>query len=292
VAKTDPKKRNEWFLTLPSLIWLSVLFLLPTLTIFAIAFKPPDQFGGFATGWTLNTIKDLAQPNYPIIILRTIYLSFLTTVSCILLATPAGYCIARLKGKSRQIFLLLVIIPFWTSFLVRIFAWKMLLHPDGTIKKILVFLHIIRPETSLLYNVGAVLLVMVYNFLPFAILPIYAAAAKFDFSLIEAAHDLGARRFQAFMKVFIPGIWQGLVTAILMVFIPALGSYVIPDIVGGPNGEMIGNKIAQRVFTDRNLPHASGLSAFLTIAVLLPMIVMLIMQKRKKSASPIIEEEA
>ena len=275
VAKANPGKTNEWLLTLPSLVWLSVLFLLPTIMIFAIAFKPSDMYGGFASGWTLNTLRDLAQPSYPIIIWRTIYLSFLTTVFCILLATPAGYCIARLKGKWRQTFLLLVVIPFWTSFLVRIFAWKVLLHPDGIIKKVLVFLHIISPDTSLLYNAGAVLLVMVYNFLPFAILPIYAAAAKFDFRLVEAAQDLGAHRFQSFMKVFIP----------------ALGSYVIPDIVGGTSGEMIGNKIAQRIFTDRNLPHASGLSAFLTIAVMVPMIIVLIMQKRKKAA-PIIEEEA
>lgn len=291
VAKVNPRKTNEWLLTLPSLVWLSVLFLLPTIMIFAIALKPSDMYGGFAPGWTLNTLRDLAQPSYPIIIWRTIYLSFLTTVFCILLATPAGYCIARLKGKWRQTFLLLVVIPFWTSFLVRIFAWKVLLHPDGIIKKVLVFLHILSPDTSLLYNAGAVLLVMVYNFLPFAILPIYAAAAKFDFSLVEAAQDLGAHKFQTFMKVFIPGVWRGLVTAILMVFIPALGSYVIPDIVGGTSGEMIGNKIAQRIFTDRNLPHASGLSAFLTIAVMVPMIIVLIMQKRKKAA-PIIEEES
>jgi len=285
-------KRNEWFLTVPSLIWLVILFLVPTIMIFAISFKPPDQYGGFAPGWTLKTLASLAQPNYPAIIWRTIYLSVITTVICILLATPVGYCMARLTGRWRQIFLLLVIVPFWTSFLVRIFAWKVLLHPDGLIKRFLVFLHLVGPDATLLYNAGAVLLVMVYNFLPFAILPIYAAAAKFDFRLVEAAQDLGAHKFQSFMRVFIPGIWRGLITAILMVFIPALGSYVIPDIVGGPSGEMIGNKIAQRVFVDRNLPHASGLSSFLTLAVLIPMAVVMLMQKRKQRAGPIIEGEA
>lgn len=285
-------KGNEWLLSLPSLIWLLLLFLLPTLLIFAISFKPPDQFGGFAPGWTLNTIRSLAQPNYPDIIWRTIYLSLLTTAACILMATPVGYVIARSRGKWRQILLLLVIVPFWTSFLVRIFAWKVLLHPDGVIKRILLALHVVSADTSLLYNSGAVLLVMVYNFLPFAILPIYAAAAKFDFRLVEAAQDLGAHRFQSFMRVFIPGIWRGLITAVLMVFIPALGSYVIPDIVGGPSGEMIGNKIAQRVFVDRNLPHASGLSAFLTVTVLVPMTLVMLMQRRKQKAEPIIEEDA
>lgn len=290
--RSNRSKTYEWLLTVPSLVWLVLLFLIPTLMIFAITFKPPDQFGGFAPGWTLKTIASLAQPNYPAIIWRTIYLSVLTTIFSILLATPVGYYIARLTGRWRQIVLLLVIVPFWTSFLVRIFAWKILLHPDGTIKKVLVMLHFVHPDTSLLYNSGAVLLVMIYNFLPFAILPIYAAAAKFDFRLVEAAQDLGAHKFQSFMRVFIPGIWRGLITAILMVFIPALGSYVIPDIVGGPSGEMIGNKIAQRVFVDRNLPHASGLSAFLTLAVLIPMTAVMLMQKRKQRAEPIIEEDA
>ena len=119
------------------------------------------------------------------------------------------------------------------------------------------------------------MLVLVYTHLPFAILPIFAAAEKYDFNLSEAARDLGASRFQAFMKVFLPGIKRGLITATLMVFIPCLGSYVIPDLVGGPYGEMIGNKIAQRVFVDRNLPHASALSSILTLTILLPMIFIL-----------------
>ena len=108
------------------------------------------------------------------------------------------------------------------------------MHPDGFIKRALASLNLINPDTPLLYNSGAVLLVMVYTFLPFAILPIYAAAEKFDFCLVEAARDLGARQWQAFLYIFIPGIQRGLLTAILVVFIPALGSYVIPDIVGGP----------------------------------------------------------
>lgn len=286
------KSLNEWLITIPSLVWLVVLFLVPTLIVFAIAFKPADLFGGIGAGWTLDTLQSLSNPNYPAIIWRTLYISLLTTLFSILLATPAGYYIARASQRWRQVLLLLVIVPFWTSFLIRIFAWKVLLHPDGFIKRALVFLHLATPETSLLYNSGAVLLVMVYTFLPFAILPIYAAAEKFDFCLVEAARDLGARQWQAFLYVFIPGIQRGLLTAILVVFIPALGSYVIPDIVGGASGEMIGNKIAQRVFVDRNLPHASALSAFLVLAVLLPMLAVLVLQKKKNAAISIIEEDA
>jgi len=266
--------------------------MIPTAIVFMVAFKPTDNYGGIGPGWTLETLRHLANPNYPAIVWRTVVQSFLTTTICILLAVPAGFFIARANRFWRQLLLLLVIVPFWTSFLIRIFAWKVLLHPEGLIKQLLVFLHMIGPEVSLLYNSGAVLLVMVYTFLPFAILPIYAAAEKFDFHLLEAARDLGAHQWQAFFRVFIPGIRRGLLTAILVVFIPALGSYVIPDIVGGPNAEMIGNKIAQRVFVDRNLPHASGLSAFLILAVLVPLLAVLALQKSRDRAAPLIQEDA
>ncbi len=292
MSNAPKKKLHEWLVTAPSLLWLVVLFLVPTAIVFAIAFKPADLYGGIGAGWTLDTLRSLGNPNYPVIVWRTLYLSLLTTAACILLATPAGYCLARTGRKWRQILLLLVIVPFWTSFLIRIFAWKTLLHPEGLIKKCLVALHLLAPEASLLYNAWAVWLVMVYTFLPFAILPIYAAAEKFDFRLLEAAQDLGARRWQSLLYIFLPGIRRGLWTAVLVVFIPALGSYVIPDIVGGPNGEMLGNKIAQRVFVDRNLPHASGLSALLILAVLLPLLAVLVLQKRKGKAAPLIEEDA
>lgn len=286
------KSLHEWLVTIPSFAWLTLLFVIPTVIIFVITFKPADPYGGIGAGWTLNTLRSLGNPNYPAIIWRTVWLSLVTTLLCIVLATPMGYFMARIPARWQQIVLLLVIVPFWTSFLVRIFAWKVLLHPEGPLKQVLVFLRLAAPDTSLLYNSRAILLVLVYTYLPFAILPIYAAAEKFDFRLIEAARDLGAHQLTAFFKVFLPGIRRGMLTAILVVFIPTLGSYVIPDIVGGPHSEMIGNKIAQRTFVDRNLPHASGLSAFLTLAVLAPMVAVLIMQKRKGDGGPLIEEDA
>lgn len=289
----ERKKRiHEWLVTLPSLAWLSFFFLLPTLIIFAITFKPTDPYGGIGEGWTLSTLRSLGNPNYPAIVWRTIWLSLLTTAICIVLSVPTGYFMARGSRRRRQFLLLLVIVPFWTSFLIRIFAWKVLLHPDGPVKGLLVVLGLARPDASLLYNPGAVLLVMVYTFLPFAILPIYAAAEKFDFQLMEAARDLGAHQWQAFVKIFLPGIRRSLFTAVLVVFIPALGSYVIPDIVGGPGAEMLGNKIAQRVFVDRNLPHASGLSALLTLAVLVPMLAVLLLHRKNGKNAPIIEEDS
>lgn len=261
-------RRDEWLLTLPSLVWLVLFFVVPTVIVLAIAFKPAAPHGGFGEGWTLTTLRDLGNPNYPAIVFRTLWVSAVATVLCLVLGLPVGYCLARAGRKWRQLLMLLVVIPFWTNFLIRIFAWKQVLHPEGVLKKALVALGLVAPDATLLYNTGAVLLVMVYTYLPFAILPIYAAAEKFDFSLMEAAQDLGSSRLSAFCRVFVPGIRRGLLTATLMVLIPALGAYVIPDMVGGPTGEMIGNKIAQRTFVDRNLPHASALTALLLLTVL------------------------
>jgi spermidine/putrescine transport system permease protein len=280
----DQHKRHRWreaLLTAPSFLWLTLFFLLPTLIIFAISFKPSDPLGGVGPGWTLRTLLSLRNPNYPEIIYRTALLSFTTTVVCLALAIPIAYYIARSKPWKRDLVLFLTIIPFWTSFLIRIFAWKGVLHPDGLLKHALVFCKVIAPDTLLLYRPETVLLVMIYTELPFAILPLYAAAEKFDFSLIEAAMDLGAGRLRAFCSVFIPGISSGLLSACLMVLIPSIGSYVVPDVVGGIGSEMIGNVIAQKTFVDRNLPAASALAALLTLSMLIPLLFFLKGNKRR-----------
>lgn len=271
--KQKSKSYIEWLLTLPSFGWLAFFFIVPTIIVFAIAFKPAGVNGGIGEGWTLESIRNLIQPSYPEIIFRTLWISLVTTAACMFLSTPVAYWLALQPAKRRQWLTLLIILPFWTNFLIRIFAWKTLLHAEGWLKHLLVAVGLVHPDTILLYNSGAILVVLIYTYLPFAILPIYAAAEKFDFSLMDAALDLGSSRLRAFVQVFIPGIKMGLFTALMVVLIPALGSYAIPDIVGGASSEMIGNKIAQRTFVDRNLPHASALSACLALAVLLPMII-------------------
>ena len=278
----ERKSKSELWMTVGPFTWLLIFFLVPSLIIFAYAFKPEDPFGGVGEGWTTETIRSIFDPNYFALIWRTLWLSCLTTLICLLLALPVGYQLAITKPKWRRLLLLLFVIPFWSSFLIRIFAWKSVLHPEGLLKKALVALHIVSPEATLLYNSGAVLLVMVYTYLPFAVFPIYAAASKFNFQLIEAALDLGASRMESFFKVFVPGIKKGILTAMVMVFIPAIGAYVIPDLVGGSNSEMIGNKIAQRTFVDRNLPQASALSALLGLAVLVPMVLAAMWTKRSR----------
>ncbi len=278
------ERRHEAWVTLPSFLWLVVLFTIPAAIVFAIAFKPSDPFGGIGAGWTLETLRSLGDPNYPAILWRTLWLSAATTVACLVLATPTAYFMARAAQRWRPLLVLAIIVPFWTSFLVRIFAWKVVLHPEGPLKHALAALHLVPADGSLLYHSGAVLLVLVYTELPFAILPLYAAAEKFDFRLLEAARDLGAGPFRSFWSVFLPGIRRGLLTATLVTLIPALGSYVVPDLVGGPTSEMLGNKIAQRTFSDRNLPHASALSALLALAVLVPSVLAITLSRRGDGA--------
>lgn len=277
------KSLAELCITAPSFVWLILFFVVPTIIIFAMAFRPANLAGGFGEGWTLDAWRSLSNPNYPAIIWRTLWLSFSTTAICILISLPCAYYIARARPSLRQALLMLIIIPFWTNFLIRVFAWRSIMHPDGIIKNTLLFLGLVEPNTQLLYNDYSILVVLIYTHLPFAILPIYAAAEKFDFCLLEAARDLGASALAAFWTIFVPGIRRGLFTALLMVLIPALGSYVIPDIMGGPTSEMIGNKIAQRTFADRNLPQASALAAMLTVTVLGPLVAALMIQGNRSA---------
>ncbi len=274
--------RKEALLTLPSLSWLAFFFFIPAGIITAYAFKPADLYGGVGEGWTLQTLKDLYNPYLFTIIWRTLWISALTACICLLLALPLSYQMASASKRLRNFLLMMIVIPFWSSFLIRIFAWKTALHPEGAFHDFLAFLGIIAPNTTLLYNVFAVLLVMVYTFLPFAVLPIYSAASKFNFQLIEAAMDLGASRFRAFIQVFVPSIRKGIVTGFVMVFIPAFGTYVIPDLVGGTHSEMIGNKIAQKTFMERNLPQASALSLLIGLVILLPIAGISLYSKRNR----------
>ena len=280
------RRAGELGLSAPSFGWLVVLFAVPTVLVLVISFRKVDPYGGMGGGWSLEAWRALANPSYPKIFARTIWLSALAAAICILLALPIAYAMGRATPRVRSALLLVFIVPFWTNFLIRVFAWRQLLHPAGFLREGLVSLGVIEPDTLLLYNSGAVLLVIVYTYLPFAILPLYAVAEKFDFGLIDAARDLGASGWRSFWGVFVPGVGRGIAVAAVMVFVPGLGSYVIPDLVGGPSAEMLGNKIAQRVFTDRNLPHAAALSAVLILVTVAMLgVVYWVVRKRKGGAA-------
>lgn len=267
-------RRSELLMTTPSLGWLVVFFAVPCLLTLALAFRVSDLHGGVADEWTWDTIKALVDPVYLPLVWRTLWISTATTIISLTLSLPMCWCLIRLSAGWRNALLLLVVLPFLTNFLIRIFAWRSLLHPEGPVKQLLVWLHLVSDDVLLLNNAGAVLVVMIYTQLPFAILPLYAAAEKFDFTLIHASRDLGASGWQAFRRVFLPGVRQGIVSAAIIVFVCSLGQYVIPQFIGGTGDEMIGNKIVQRAFTDRNLPLACALAGALLLAVLVPVLIM------------------
>lgn len=264
-------RHREWLNTAPSLLWLTGLVLLPGLIVFAIAFRPALPAGGIGDGWSVAAVRALADPAYLGLLVNTVVVSAVTTLLCMLLALPVAFAMARLAPRWRARILLLVIVPFWTNFVIRVFAWQQILHAQGALAEALRWSGLLGENDRLLGNFAAVVVVSVYTYLPFAILPLFAAAEKFDFHLLDAARDLGARPLRAFVAVFIPGIRQGIATALLVVFIPMLGSYVVPDMVGGTGTQMLGNKIAQRNFNDRNLPEAAALSGALTLLVLAPL---------------------
>ena len=257
----------------------------------------------------MSTWRELVDPDYPAIVWNTLRISFEITLWSIVLALPCAYAIARMNPKWRAIVAGSIMLPFWTSFVVRVFAWKTMLHPDGWLQACyLVWLrmrdwlfdwlpgflqqfliligfasagHVDPASSTILDSEAAVVLVSVYSFLPFAIMPIYSAAEKFDFALLEAARDLGAKNFYAFRKIFIPGVRQGVVSAVLMVFIPAIGSYVIPQMLGGTNCVLIGNKIFMRAIQNRNIPHASALATLMAVSVLVPLALAMWWKKRQ-----------
>lgn len=266
------KLRQEILATLPSFGWLSLFVLVPTLLVLAIAFRETAPAGGIGERWTLAQFEIFTQSSILLLLWRTFWISALTTGICVALALPVAWFLARVRKEWRPRLLLLIIVPFWTNFLIRVFAWNQILHSEGGLARFLRAIHLLGENDSLLFNSGAVVLVSVYTYLPFAILPLYAAAEKFDFGLLDAARDLGATAFRSFWSVFIPGIRKGITTALVIVFVPMLGSYVVPDLVGGTDGQMIGNKIAQRNFADHNLPAASAMSAILTLSVLAPLL--------------------
>lgn len=274
------KRWRELIQTAPSFLWLATFVLLPVIVIFAIALRPSMAGGEIGDGWSLDAVRSLLDPSYFVLLWRTVWISTVVTALCLLLALPVAYAMARMTPAWRSRVLILVIVPFWTNFVIRVFAWQQILHAEGWLARQLKSAHLLENNGRLLGNDFAVILVSVYTYLPFAILPLFAAAEKFDFSLLDAARDLGARAFRSFTEVFLPGIRQGLITAFIVIFIPMLGSYVVPDMVGGTDSQMIGNRIAQRNFSDRNLPQAAALSAALTLLVMAPMV----LKRRKRSA--------
>ena len=271
------------FYSIPLTLWMSIFFVIPMLIVLSYAFLTKGTYGGVQIIFTLKNFNVFFEPIFLKILFRTIYISIVVTSITILLAIPTAYFIA--KSKFKQELLILVIIPFWTNFLIRIYAWISILGSNGFLNTFLIKLGIIETPLKLLYNTESVILITVYTSLPFAILPLYAIIEKFDFSLVEAARDLGATNSQAFRKVFLPNIRPGIITSILFTFIPAMGSYAIPKLVGGTQATMLGNIIAQHLTVTRNWPLASAISAMLIIVTSIALLIFMRAEKKPKEVS-------
>lgn len=274
---------GEILLTSPSLFMLVVLVGIPTLIVIIAAFCK-DPSGTVKAGFSLDAFREIFTWYYLEITFETILYTSLTTFFSILIGLPVAYAIAQSKGRVRQLLLLSVFIPFWTNMVVHIAAWKIVMHPDGFLHDALVLLNLIS-EKQLLWNTpAAVLLLFIYVFLPFAIIPLYASIEKFDFRLIESARDLGATSRQAFFRVFLPGIRNGIASAMVLVFVPVFGCYIIPQLVGGPGCDVLySNKIYQYTSTQsHNIPVAAALSLFLLLAMFIPWVVYRIHTIRKE----------
>ena len=254
------------------LLWLTAFFVSPTLIIAVISFLKKGPYGGVIFWqFSLDAYANLFDKVFLKIIFKTLEISIWVTIVTLVLALPTAYYISRSKLKS--FWLLLIIIPFWTNFLVRIYSFIAILGNNGIVNKALQLVFNLDGPIQLLYNKNAVIIVTVYIYLPYAILPLYSSIEKFDFSLLDAARDLGATKFKAMVKVFLPGIKSGLISAIILTFIPAVGSYAVPDLLGGNDALMLGNIIGKRLLDARDWPIASAVSmlliVFTTIAVLL-----------------------
>ncbi len=251
----------------PAIGWLVLFFLVPILVMLAYSAMRRGTYGGVEPTLTFEHYRRFFDPLYLAVLQRTLVWSAVTTVVCLLIGYPVAFVIAR-ATRWRPLLLFLVVLPFWTSFLVRMFAMIFLLRDTGFINGVLLRLGLIDEPLTLLYTRGAVLLGLVYGFLPLMILPIYASLEKLDDSLLEAAEVLGARPVARFARVIWPLSLPGVVAGSLLVFIPALGSFVTSDLLGGAKQVMIGNLIQNQFTVSRNWPFGSA-AAFVVMAIVL-----------------------
>jgi spermidine/putrescine transport system permease protein len=243
----------------PVIVWLLAFIAIPIGILLVYSFCQRDEVGRVVFNFTLENYGRVFDTVYLSIFARSVAYAALTTGVCVLLGYPMAYYIARSREGLRQRLLMLVMIPFWTSFLVRTYAWITILKREGLVNALLSYLQLITAPFDMMYTPGAVVLGLVYAYLPFMILPIYTSAEKLDGSVIEAAHDLGAGPLKAFSTVIIPLTKPGIMAGVLMVFVPAIGMFAITDLMGGARVPMIGNVIQNQFFQARDWPFGAAL---------------------------------
>lgn len=265
--KDNSSYRNKIFLVLPASVWICTFLVLPLIGLAILSFMTRSGYGEVGLPWTLENFKRFAgfgffgfDPVYPLIFARTFVLALFTTLITAILSLPLSFFIASLSGRWRAIALTMVIIPFWTNLLIRTYAWQILLANDSVIADILRALGLMSEGSSLVPSLGAIYIGMICDFLPYMVLPVYASVEKVDWRLAEAARDLGARGGSVFRHAIWPQIAPGIGAGVFLTFVPALGQYVVPDLLGGAKTAMLGNSIAQQFGASRDWPFGAAIS--------------------------------
>jgi spermidine/putrescine transport system permease protein len=264
----EEEKGRGWSLGLaglltPVTVWLGLFFLVPLLFILAYSFGTSGIYGGITLGFNPGNYLRVFDPLYLEIVGRTLVIALLNTFLCLLLGYPLAYFIAFKGGSRKNLLILLVMIPFWTSLLLRAYAWVVILGGNGIANRALQFLGITDGPVNLIFTPQAVIMGMVYSYLPFMILPLYAALEKFDARLKEAAQDLGASRWHTFWRVTFPLSMPGVIAGSILVFIPSAGEFVIPNLLGGARTVLVGNLIQQQFLLARDWAFGSALAMML-----------------------------
>jgi spermidine/putrescine transport system permease protein len=266
-------KRNRGLLAIlltPGVFWLTVFFVIPLLIVLVVSFSKRSLLGVVDYSFNLNNYIRVFDPNAPyfIIFLRSLGLATVNTILCLLLGYPFAFYIARQAPQRQKILIFLVMVPFWTNFLIRTYALMFIIRDTGLINTWLLNLGLISEPIQILFTPTAVRLGMLYGYLPFAVLPLYASIEQLDFNYVQAAQDLGADSIRVFLRVILPLTMPGVVAAGIITFIPALGDFITPDLLGGGNTFLIGNVLQQQFLTVRDWPFGSALSVVLMALVL------------------------
>lgn len=253
----------------PVTLWLLALVAIPLLYVVIMTFCSLDENYNVVFRFTLDNYRRLLDADYMQIYGQSLIIALLTTILCILLAYPFSFLIARVFTKRKAVLYMLVIIPFWTNSLIRIYGWRTFLGTNGWLNTVLTGLHLRTEPVEFLFNRGTIVLGMVYCLFPFMVLPLYTAVEKLDQNLIEASADLGARGARTFFKVILPLTASGIFSGSIMVFIPCLGYFFVADILGGGKSDVIGNLIERQFQSGNNWPLGAALSIILIAITLL-----------------------
>lgn len=264
---TAKKALTCWGLSLPGFLWLFFFFFIPYLIIFLYSFFKPGVYGVEAA-FSLRAYQEMLRSQYLYSYLHAFRLALVTTIICLIIGYPVAYFMARSSETVKDLLLMLLIIPFWTNFIIRVFAWRIFLAPEGILNAFISFWPIFNQPLRILRTDLAVTIVMVYVYLPYMCLPLYSVLAKIDFTLLDAARDLGAGKWKSFALITLPLSKGGIVAGIILVFIPSLGAYLIPQIMGNQNSLYLGQIITYRIKNiPQNWPLASSLSFILLILI-------------------------